>query len=271
MRLPHLIAVSLLFTSALTRADGPHPKPDPGINISVHDGQVDIDGLGDYIDAQVDQAMDKIDDADLPPAVRAKLKAHLGEMRAKLGKRLAHLNAKDMQQLGEELGQMGDELGKELGDDVARELKDAGMTLGKDWTKHMGGGGFHVHVDADDDDDGDVGDLPGDDDDDVDDAARDLGDLSLTPAQRQAIQKLRTDSDQQVKADKQALAAASKQLRQDIDNPATSDADLSKAIDAVAQQEAAIRKARILAWVNARRVLDDAQRKKVESAKGKTR
>lgn len=260
MRLPLWITIPLVFTSALTRADGPHPKPGPGINISVHDGQVDIDGLGDYIDSQLDQAMDKIDDADLPPAVRAKLKAHLGEMRAKLGKRLSHLNAKDMQQLGEELGQMGDELGKELGDDVARELKDAGMSLGK------GGSGFHVHVDADDDDDGDVGDLPGDDDDDLDDAARDLGDLSLTPAQRQAIQKLRTDSDQQVKAAKQALAAASKQLRQDIDNAATSDAELSKAIDAVAQQEAAIRKARILAWHAARRVLDDAQRKKVEGA-----
>ena len=258
----HKIAiVGVLFAATFSFADDAHPPAPPpppkhpGINIQVHDGQVDIDGLGDYIDDQIDHAMDKIDDADLPPQVRAKLKA-----------RLAHLNAKDMQQLGEELGQMGDELGKELGDDVARELKDAGLTLGKDWAKHMGGGGFHVRVDADDDDDGDVGDLPGDDDDDVDDAARDLGDLALTPAQRQAIQKLRTDSDQQVKAAKQALAAASKQLRQDIANPATSDAELSKAIDAVAQQEAAIRKARILAWHAARRLLDDAQRKKVEGA-----
>ena len=47
--------------------------------------------------------------------------------------------------------------------------------------------------------------------------------------------------------------------------------EMGKSIDAVTQQEAAIRKARILAWVNARRVLDDAQRKKVEAAAAKAK
>jgi Spy/CpxP family protein refolding chaperone len=137
-----------------------------------------------------------------------------------------------------------------------------------------------VHDDDDDDDDRDddddvVGNFDfdmDDDDDDIADAVKDLGDLNLKPQQRDQIRKLRLDSDAKVAAAKRDLDRASEQLEKQLDNPAASDADISRAIDAVAQQEAAIRKARILAWHNARRVLDDAQRNKVQgAAKHKTK
>lgn len=281
MKLATAVIASVLVTSTLSHADGDKDKqakkPHAGFNISIHDNQVDIDGLGDYIDDQIDAALDQLDDSNVPPAMRAKLKEHLKAMRAKLAKKLAHLDAKDLDQLGEELGKMGEEMGKEMEQEFG---KDFGKDFGKKWSHAMHGmHGMHVgpsQADSDDDDDfdTDVGDSPDvDDDDDLDDAVKDLGDLHLQPAQREQIQKLRTDSDQKVAAAKKALATASKTLHDQLDNPATSDADLAKSIDAVAQQEAAIRKARILAWHAARRVLDDAQRKKVEdaAAKGKSK
>jgi hypothetical protein len=108
-----------------------------------------------------------------------------------------------------------------------------------------------------------------DDDGDDADAARGLGDLSLKQPQRDAIARLRADSERQIEAAKHALDAAEHQLHDEIDNPDTSDAELARAIDAVSQQEAAIRKARILAWHGARRVLDDGQRRRVEAAAGR--
>ncbi len=123
----------------------------------------------------------------------------------------------------------------------------------------------------DDDDD----DLPGtsadDDDSDADDAAADLGDLSLQPQQRQQIAQLRADTQRQVEAAKRALDQASANLERQIANPSASDAEISRAIDAVTQSEAAIRKARILSWHHARAILDDTQRSKVEGAAARAR
>jgi len=44
---------------------------------------------------------------------------------------------------------------------------------------------------------------------------------------------------------------------------------VSRLIDQVSAQEAVIRKARIMAWVKARRELDVTQQKKVQDAAGK--
>jgi hypothetical protein len=110
------------------------------------------------------------------------------------------------------------------------------------------------------------------DDSDLKDAIQDLKDVALKPAQRDAIGKLRADSDKTVAVAKKQLDDLSSKLHTALGNPATSDADIAKYVDQISAQEAAIRKARILAWVNARRVLDDAQRKKIEdAAKKKTK
>ena len=93
-----------------------------------------------------------------------------------------------------------------------------------------------------------------------------LGDLSLQPQQRQQIQQLRANSRAQIEQARAALQQASEALQQAVENINASDAELEKAIDQVSQQEATIRKAKILAWHDARRMLDEAQRKKIQDA-----
>jgi hypothetical protein len=150
--------------------------------------------------------------------------------------------------------------------------KDAMKNFGKNWGKNWGKNQHHWKVDVDSDNDNDSDDeqvdsVPDiDDQEDMDDAVRNLGDLSLQGPQRDQIQRLRADSDRQVAVAKQQLDRASNELQRQLDNVSASDADIARAIDAVSQQEATIRKARILAWHGARRVLDGAQRRKVEDA-----
>jgi Spy/CpxP family protein refolding chaperone len=100
-------------------------------------------------------------------------------------------------------------------------------------------------------------------------AIRDLSDLTLRPAQRDQIVKLRSSYEQQIAVARKQLDDASRRLEVALADPKASDADISRYVDQVSAHEAAIRKARLLTWVNARRVLDDAQRKQVEDASRK--
>jgi hypothetical protein len=315
-----LFAGALLFGSAAGADDGHRVPPVPptppaaptpptpptphahraggagsGFSVSIHDGKMTIDGLDDMVDGQIDAALQQVaSDPNIPPKVRDKLTKHLEKIRGKVKAKLSHLDAKDMDQLGEELGQLGDEIGEEMegvGSDMDQMGKDMdawgkqfgknmgqwgkqmgknmgqwGKQMGKNWNMQHGPGPMVMNgQDDDNDDDADMPDMP--DPDDVDDATvRDLGDLSLSQPQRDQLKKLRTESDAKVAQAKRDLEKASDMLEKQLQNPNASDADISRSIDTVAQQEAAIRKARILAWVNARRMLDDGQRKKVESA-----
>jgi hypothetical protein len=259
------------------------PRAGGGFSVSVHDGKVQIGGVDHLIDSQIDQALQSIaSDPNIPPAIRDKLVKRVEKVRAKVKQRVATIDADDLgdlgEELGEELGKMGEEIGEEM-EELGKEMERLGRhfdkKMGKDFAEQMARkwGNFDVHIDRgdwDDDDDDDDDDLDVDDDD-LDDVVRDLGDLKLQAPQRDAIKKLRIDSDAKVAAAKRELARAEEHLQRQLANTSASDAEISRAIDSVTQQEAAIRKARILAWVNARRVLDDSQRKKVESAKGKTR
>jgi hypothetical protein len=268
MTIHKLTVVCVVFAATVSRADDHDKKP--GINISVHDGKVDIDGIGAYVDHQIDAALAAVDRAGAPPEIREKLRARLNGLRGKLARRLSHLDADDMDQLGEEMGRIGEEIGREM-DNFGRDMdawgKDYSKKFSHDFTKRWQHAGHHAHVDVDRDNDDDLGGVSDDDDDhDMDDTVRSLGDLSLGRGQRDQIRRLRADSDRQVAAAKDALAQAERVLHDQLDNPAASDADISRAIDAVTQQEAAIRKARILAWHAARRVLDDSQRRRLETA-----
>lgn len=281
----HLVVAATLLAGGMLRADTGKGSGSAGsgINISIHDGKVDVSGIQDIVDEQLEHALEAIDNGNLPPDLRAKLKTQLGTLRGTLRGRLKNLNAKDLDQLGKELDKMGEDLGKQMeafGSDMDKWGKDFGKNFGKkfgtDWAKNLNKQisrhGVHVQVNADNDDDDDLGAVDVDDEDDLDDAIRDLANLKLQKSQKDAIAKIRADSDKQAAAAKQALEAASKTLHDQLAGGKASDADIAKSIDAVAQQEAAVRKARILAWVNARRVLDDAQRKRVEdAAKGKTK
>jgi hypothetical protein len=258
------------------------PHSGGGVSVQIHDGKIQIDGVSDLVDGAIHDAQDAIRTSGLPSDVRDKLQKRLDKVKETVKNRLSHLDASNLDQLGDELGKMGDELGKQM-DEFGKEMDKygKGSNFGKGWSGH--GGHFkwdskdskdskykYKDKDDDDDNDNDDADLPSapdvDDADDLDDAVKSLGDLSLKPPQREQIQKLRADSERQVAAAKRQLDQASDTLAKQLDNSATSDADIARSIDAVTQQEAAIRKARILAWHSARRVLDDAQRRKVEDA-----
>ncbi|HET9993009.1 MAG TPA: hypothetical protein VFQ65_30950 [Kofleriaceae bacterium] len=256
----------------------PHTHGGSGFNIQMHGGKIQIDGVNDIVESSIKSAQEAIKNSNLPADVRDKLQKRLDKVRTKVEDRLSHLDASDLDQLGDELGKMGDDIGKEM-DEFGKEMekygdkmsKDAMKNFGKNWGKNWGQHGQHhwkVDVDGDNDnDDEQVDSVPDiDDQEDLDDAVRNLGDLSLKGPQRDQIQRLRADSDRQVAAAKRQLDQASEALSRELDNANTSDAEISRAIDAVTQQEAVIRKARILAWHGARRVLDDAQRHKVEDA-----
>ena len=263
-----LLVCALVSMSSATYADGPHDRGQPKLTVSLHDGAVEVDGIGDYIDAQLDAAVNSLRSANLPPEAREKLTRRLGELRDKLRKRLDHLDVRDMDELGREMDEFGREMGK-WGEEFGKEF---GKDFAKQFAPHLPRvmpppPPPHVDVDDDADDDDDLGISDDDGGGDIsDDDVRGVGDLALNQPQRDALAKLRADSERQVAAAKKQLAAASKQLRDQMRNPDASDADLARAIDAVAQQEAMIRKARILAWHGARRVLDDSQRKKIERA-----
>ena len=285
--LSSLLAGGLLFGSAVGLADrsppsppssptAPKPPKAPKVPKAGGSGvHVQIDGLDEMINEHIDQALQTVArDPNIPSAVRAKISKRLEKVKQKLHAKTANGNfdPDDLEDLGEEIGEEMEEFGK--------EMEKWGEDFGKQMEKQFGG--VHVNIGVrhddddddddrdDDDDDDDVDDIAGidvdDDDDDLADAIKDMGDLRLAPAQRDQIKKLRLDSDAKVAAAKRDLDRASGQLQKQLENPATSEADIARSIDAVTQQEAAIRKARILAWHNARRILDDSQRKKVEGA-----
>ncbi len=263
--------------------------PLDGIAVEIHDGRVTISGVPELIGSALRSAHDAINSSSLPRTAKDKLNQHIDNVRTKVQARLSHLDVANLDQLGDEMNKMGDDIGKEM-DELGEEMEKYGDVLGKDFGtklakslsvgKNLGPKGFHVSINGvhgtlntdDDGDDDKLGSPPDvDDDDELADAVRDLGDLSLKGPQRDQIQKLRTDSDRAVAAAKKQLDLASDALKKQLDNPATDDAEIARSIDVVTQQEAAIRKARILAWHDARRMLDDAQRKKVEDAAAKAK
>lgn len=293
--LSSLLAGGLLFGSAVGLADRSPPSPPtaprapkpPTVTKAGGSGvHVQIDGLDEVISEHIDKALKTVArDPNIPSAVRAKLTKRLEKVKQKLHAKTANGNfdPDDLEEIGEEMEEFGEEMEK-WGEDFAKQMSKTGSSIdvsvnGQHVRVH--GGKVSINgqtmVDDDDDDDADDDDDVGgidvdDDDDDLADAIQDMGDLKLAPAQRDQIKKLRLDSDAKVAAAKRDLDRASGQLQKQLENPATSEAEIARSIDAVTQQEAAIRKARILAWHNARRILDDSQRKKVEgAAKRKTK
>jgi hypothetical protein len=249
------------------------PSADGGVSVSIHGGQIQIEGVRSMIERHIGDALEAVRNAKgIPPEVREKIVKRLERVRRKLEKRLSHLDAQDFDQLGDELGKLGDEIGQEM-DEFGKEMEKYGDQLGKEFGKEFAKkfakkwdfSGHNSDEDSGEDDDVVTADVD-DDQAEVELVVPELGDLSLNGTQRDQIQRLRADSDRQVALAKQALDQASTALQRQLENPATSDAEISRAIDAVTQQEAAIRKARILAWHHARSVLEPAQRHRVEDA-----
>jgi hypothetical protein len=282
----------------------PPPMPGQGgpggrFSISIRNGKVHIEGLEGFARHHLESVREMIrNNPNIPPDVRDKVLARLDTARAIIERRLRNLSSTDLDKIGDEMEKMGDELEKamegledEMGKLGEKLSKDFAKKLGKDLAKGLKHGiqinGRDRDQDRGDGDDGDDGDDDSDDDRDGDHARavvigpdvdvdtntrgaiRDLPDLTLRPAQREQIVKLRSSYEQEIARARKQLDDASKRLEIALADLRTSDADIERYVDQVSRYEAAIRKARLLTWVNARRLLDETQRKKIEDATGK--
>lgn len=265
------------------KAPLPPKPPAPPTPTPPKPGQIggfSVDGVKDMVVGQLDNVRTSIkNNPNIPKDVRDKLNARLDKVRATLDKRLSNLKLTDLDKLGEEMEKMGEELEQAM-EGFDEEMEKVGEKLGKDIAKQvakdLGKMDFDFDFDFDHDDDNNIPMAPNvdidPDDDDMKEAINDLKDLALDPGQRTQITKLRTDSDKAVGAAKKQLDELSTKLRTALGNPATPDVEITRLVDQISAQEAVIRKSRILAWAQARRVLDDGQRKKIEdAAKKKTK
>jgi hypothetical protein len=283
--IPSLFVGALLFGSTLTGAQ-PAPAPPappspptalppkppkapkpPKIKADVH---IDLGQIDQMVDQQIENALESIgDNEQIPPQVRQAMKQRLEKLRIKVKKRLSKMTPADMEALGEELGKMGDEIGEEM-DQFGKDMEKWGKDFEKHMAKRMAGKNVWVFkgqhdVDVDEEDD-----LPGmdslDDMNDVGDAMKDLGNVKLDTRQRDQLKQLRADSEAKVARAKADLGRAEETLRQQLESGNASEAQISQSIDNVSRLEADIRKARIIAWVKARGMLDEKQRQRIESA-----
>lgn len=251
----------------------PRPPKAPG---AVQAGPDALAGIKDMVVAQLDHASAQLrNNPQIPKAVRDQVVPRLDRVRAIVAKRLSALDLGKLDQLDAELEKMGEEieqemagldqvmeqLGGKLGADLQRQLGTqlGNLKLGKLQLGNLGptvGADFDVDVDVDVDVD----------DDDDERALDDLKDVALTSAQRATIARLRTESDKAVATARTQLEALSAKLEAALASGTASDAEIARYVDQISAHEATIRKVRLLAWVQARRVLDAGQRKKIEAA-----
>lgn len=277
-----------------------------GISISIHDGQIQIDGIEEMVRDQLERAADILDHLpDVPPEVRERVKRRLQAVRNKLGVRLGKLRSMDVDQIGPEMERMGDQIEREM-ERLDRDLEQLGARVGRRFAKQFGkdfarnlpplplprrldrdhsdGGDEGVYAEGTEDDNGDDNEdgvedgvmLPPNADTDMADpdmraAISDLKNLRLGPGQRERLARLRADSDREVADARRELEAMSDRLHDTLGDPGAREEDITRQIDLISAKEAAIRKARILAWVRARAVLDDDQRQQVEATAKKRR
>ncbi|HEU0035689.1 MAG TPA: hypothetical protein VFQ53_33990 [Kofleriaceae bacterium] len=259
-----------------------------GVSIRINGNHVQIDGIDDLVEQQLDAVRQMLAaNPNLPPDVRAKITARMDKVKSIVNKRLRNIKTTDLDQLEEQLDSMGQELEtamegldedlSQLGDKLSR---DVAKNLRKSFAKQFKHGKLQFDFDhqsqssddddddADADDDDDVSGRPSMsvDDDDVPVAVDALKGVTITKAQRDQIRQLRATGDAQIAEHRKQLDEASERLEAALADPRTSDADIAQYVDQISMHEAAIRKARLLTWVNARRMLDADQVRKIEDA-----
>jgi hypothetical protein len=263
-----------------------------GVSVRIHGDKIEVEGIAELVESQLEGITTMIDHLpDVPPDVRARIKGRIHAVRGKINARLGRLRSMDLDKLdrlGPEMERMGDEIEKEM-EGLDKDLAQLGDKLGKSFAQKFGkdfgkdlakGFGPRAGHDSDDDDDDNGGD---DDEDkdavvvtpgidmDIDPAvlapavAALKGAVTLDPTQKQQIARLRKSSEEQIAGARREIEQMSGRLQDTLRDGSASEADIARQIDAISQQEATIRKARILTWVKARNVLRADQRKKVEA------
>lgn len=261
-----------------------------GMSVSIHDGKIEIDGIEELVQDQLARAADILDGLpDVPPDVRDRVKRRVTSVRDKLGARLGRLKSLDLDKIGPEMERMGDDIEKDM-EGLDKDLEQLGARFGqnfadkfgRDFAKSFGPShraGSDNNADGDDDDadadaddaDDAAGALPPSAEADMDPsdlraAIAGLQDLHLDPGQKDQLAKLRADAERQIADAKRELEAMSDRLHDALGDAGASEADVARQIDLISAKEATIRKARILAWMKVRSLLDGDQRKKVEAA-----
>jgi hypothetical protein len=97
-------------------------------------------------------------------------------------------------------------------------------------------------------------------------AISELRNLALDTSQKTRLAQVRVESERKISDAKRELEVMTTRLHDTLGDATASEADIAKQIDMISATEATIRKARILAWVRVRGMLDKEQRKRVEAA-----
>jgi hypothetical protein len=268
-----------------------------GLSVTIHDGKVQIHGIDEFARAQIEAVRQMLrNNPNIPPDVRDRVLGRMDRARAALDRRLKNLSVDDLDNLDAEMEKMGDELEKAF-EGLEADLEKLGDKLGKDFAKKFGKdvakrfkpGKIQLDFHRDGDDPPDPPDPPdpSDHDDDVDDDhggmptpdveisspdvtdVSELKDIKLKPEQRARIVRLRSNLVREVEVAQKQLEDASRRLETALDDVNAKDEVIVRYVDQITSHEAAIRKARLLTWMQARRLLDPAQRKKVEDASRK--
>jgi hypothetical protein len=261
------------------------------MSISIHDGKVEIDGIAELVQEQLEVVLRTLDSIpNVAPDVRERVKNRVRTVRDKLRVRLGRLKSMDYDKIAPEMERIGDEIEKDmegldkdleqLGDKLAKHFAEKfSKDFSKDFAKSFGPGrpvrdNSDDDGDDDDDDDDDAAALPPGTDSDVADPS-DVSDkiaalknlnLTLDQQQKQQLAKLRSESDQKVASAKRELEEMSSRLHDQLGDTSVKEADIERQIDRICEKEATIRKARITAWLRVRSLLRDDQRKMVEAA-----
>jgi hypothetical protein len=99
----------------------------------------------------------------------------------------------------------------------------------------------------------------------------DIDDLSLGADQIEQLHLIFEAEEDVLEPSREKLADLSDDLRDALEDPDASEAEIGRMVDAISAEEATIRKAQILAWVKSRKVLDPDQRDRVQKAKVKVK
>ena len=260
----------------------PTPPPGAPIKIDFNGHHIDLGGIEGMVRGQLDGVREMIrNNPNIPKPLRDKLVVRIDKIRSSVYGRLARLRGKRLSEIGSELEQLGDEVEQAL-EGLDEELEQLGDQLGKNFGKQLKDKkwkfDFKNEDDSDDSDDSDqdvpdtipmTPDLDSADDGDMRDAVNDLKGMAIRQDQKDRIAKIRAKSDAEVKKARSDIEELSRKLETALANPNATDDEIGRMVDSISGAEARIRKARLIAWVSARRVLDDDQRKRIEAAAAK--
>ncbi|MBE7449608.1 MAG: periplasmic heavy metal sensor [Kofleriaceae bacterium] len=223
----------------------------------------------------------------VPAAVKAKLRAQLGRLRTAKLDDLAAMAA-EMEAFGEEMGRWGEEFGEEMermGEQLGRDIqRDVEAALRRSGIR-MRGGDLDLDFDVDFFDDGDDRDVkdpwatapraprgrgPAGRDPVIIDLRDqdfaldvDVDDLQLSAPQRAQLKRIAQQEQAAVEPVARRIDALSRELRAELEDDDSDAATLDRLVDELSRHEGEVRKARLRALVETRKLLTSAQRGKV--------